>query len=94
MVPIPAHRFAITRLLLSDHNLAVERLRYPAPSSFGFESKLTSVQQTIISAVPHATAGLLAGIVLRVFFYIYIFNKRRDKKFGPPDVAAAKETGM
>jgi hypothetical protein len=28
MVPIPAHRKAITRLLLSDHNLSVERLRY------------------------------------------------------------------
>ncbi|KAJ7201576.1 hypothetical protein GGX14DRAFT_304047, partial [Mycena pura] len=28
-VPIPAHRRAITRLMLSDHNLSVERLRYP-----------------------------------------------------------------
>ncbi|KAJ6481804.1 hypothetical protein C8R45DRAFT_831137 [Mycena sanguinolenta] len=28
MVPIPAHRIALTRLLLSDHNLSVERLRY------------------------------------------------------------------
>ncbi|KAJ7869617.1 hypothetical protein B0H13DRAFT_2557471, partial [Mycena leptocephala] len=28
-VPIPAHRMAITRLMLSDHNLSVERLRYP-----------------------------------------------------------------
>ncbi|KAJ7456855.1 hypothetical protein B0H11DRAFT_2243748 [Mycena galericulata] len=30
MVMIPAHRKALTRLLLSDHNLSVERLRYPA----------------------------------------------------------------
>ncbi|KAJ7112784.1 hypothetical protein C8R43DRAFT_1091472 [Mycena crocata] len=30
MVTIPAHRKALTRLLLSDHNLSVERLRYPA----------------------------------------------------------------
>ncbi|KAJ7024931.1 hypothetical protein C8F04DRAFT_968411, partial [Mycena alexandri] len=30
MVPIPAHRKALTRLLLSDHNLSSERLRYPA----------------------------------------------------------------
>ncbi|KAJ7031290.1 hypothetical protein C8F04DRAFT_898677, partial [Mycena alexandri] len=30
MVPVPAHRKALTRLLLSDHNLSVERLRYPA----------------------------------------------------------------
>jgi hypothetical protein len=30
MVPIPAHRKALTRLLLSDHNLSVERLRYRA----------------------------------------------------------------
>ncbi|KAJ6493831.1 hypothetical protein DFH09DRAFT_1022374, partial [Mycena vulgaris] len=29
-VPIPSHRKAITRLLLSDHNLSVERLRYPS----------------------------------------------------------------
>ncbi|KAJ7228551.1 hypothetical protein GGX14DRAFT_613504 [Mycena pura] len=28
-VVIPAHRKAITRLMLSDHNLSVERLRYP-----------------------------------------------------------------
>ena len=28
MVTIPAHRIALTRLLLSDHNLSVERLRY------------------------------------------------------------------
>jgi hypothetical protein len=28
-VPIPAHRMAITRLMLSDHNLSVERRRYP-----------------------------------------------------------------
>ncbi|KAJ7137429.1 hypothetical protein C8R43DRAFT_893660 [Mycena crocata] len=30
MVTIPAHRKALTRLLLSDHNLSIERLRYPA----------------------------------------------------------------
>ncbi|KAJ7217783.1 hypothetical protein GGX14DRAFT_597938, partial [Mycena pura] len=29
-VPIPAHRRAIKRLMLSDHNLSVERLRYPS----------------------------------------------------------------
>ncbi|KAJ7454295.1 hypothetical protein B0H11DRAFT_2325025 [Mycena galericulata] len=29
MVMIPAHPKALTRLLLSDHNLSVERLRYP-----------------------------------------------------------------
>ncbi|KAJ7494670.1 hypothetical protein B0H11DRAFT_2002927 [Mycena galericulata] len=29
MVAVPAHRKAITGLLLGDHNLAVERLRYP-----------------------------------------------------------------
>ncbi|KAJ7032222.1 hypothetical protein C8F04DRAFT_1211219 [Mycena alexandri] len=28
-VPIPSHRKALTRLILSDHNLSVERLRYP-----------------------------------------------------------------
>ncbi|KAJ7150825.1 hypothetical protein C8R43DRAFT_1191268 [Mycena crocata] len=30
LVVVPAHRKALTRLLLSDHNLSVERLRYPA----------------------------------------------------------------
>ncbi|KAJ7157667.1 hypothetical protein C8R43DRAFT_1183068, partial [Mycena crocata] len=30
MVAVPAHRKAITGLLLGDHNLSVERLRYPA----------------------------------------------------------------
>ncbi|KAJ6560389.1 hypothetical protein B0H19DRAFT_944586 [Mycena capillaripes] len=30
MVVVPAHRKAITGLLLGDHNLSVERLRYPA----------------------------------------------------------------
>ncbi|KAJ7464598.1 hypothetical protein FB451DRAFT_959005, partial [Mycena latifolia] len=29
MVTIPGHRKALTRLLLGDHNLSVERLRYP-----------------------------------------------------------------
>ncbi|KAJ7115085.1 hypothetical protein C8R43DRAFT_902791, partial [Mycena crocata] len=29
MVPIPAHRKALARLLLGDHTLSVERLRYP-----------------------------------------------------------------
>ncbi|KAJ7435445.1 hypothetical protein FB451DRAFT_1062622, partial [Mycena latifolia] len=29
MVAVPAHRKALTRLLLGDHNLNVERLRYP-----------------------------------------------------------------
>ncbi|KAF7355918.1 Reverse transcriptase domain-containing protein [Mycena venus] len=28
-VVVPAHRKALTRLMLSDHNLSVERLRYP-----------------------------------------------------------------
>ncbi|KAJ7213127.1 hypothetical protein GGX14DRAFT_564170 [Mycena pura] len=28
MVTIPAHRIALTRLLLSNHNLSVERLRF------------------------------------------------------------------
>ncbi|KAF7354570.1 Reverse transcriptase domain-containing protein [Mycena sanguinolenta] len=28
-IVVPAHRKAITRLMLSDHNLSVERLRYP-----------------------------------------------------------------
>ncbi|KAJ7699970.1 hypothetical protein B0H17DRAFT_1048000 [Mycena rosella] len=28
-VPIPSYRKAITRLLLSDHNLSIEHLRYP-----------------------------------------------------------------
>ncbi|KAJ7877143.1 hypothetical protein B0H13DRAFT_993473 [Mycena leptocephala] len=28
MVAVPAHRMALTRMLLSDHNLSVERLRY------------------------------------------------------------------
>ncbi|KAJ7438023.1 hypothetical protein B0H11DRAFT_1829642, partial [Mycena galericulata] len=30
MVAVPAHRKALTGLLLGDHNLSVERLRYPA----------------------------------------------------------------
>ncbi|KAJ6536218.1 hypothetical protein B0H19DRAFT_1271009 [Mycena capillaripes] len=30
MVTVPAHRKAMTSLLLGDHNLSVERLRYPA----------------------------------------------------------------
>jgi hypothetical protein len=30
MVAVPAHRKAMTGLLLGDHNLSVERLRYPA----------------------------------------------------------------
>ncbi|KAJ6557646.1 hypothetical protein B0H19DRAFT_947095, partial [Mycena capillaripes] len=30
MVVVPAHRKAMTGLLLGDHNLSVERLRYPA----------------------------------------------------------------
>jgi hypothetical protein len=25
---------------------------------------------------------------------MYISNKRRDKKYGPPDLAASKEAGM
>ncbi|KAJ7459237.1 major facilitator superfamily domain-containing protein [Mycena latifolia] len=47
-----------------------------------------------------ATAGLLAGYTIKLvcqiflFFYMFISNKRRDKKYGPPDLVASKEAGM
>ncbi|KAJ6555235.1 major facilitator superfamily domain-containing protein [Mycena sp. CBHHK59/15] len=47
-----------------------------------------------------ATAGLLAGYTIKLvcqiglFFYLYLSNKRRDRVYGPPDVAASKEAGM
>ncbi|KAJ7728537.1 major facilitator superfamily domain-containing protein [Mycena metata] len=47
-----------------------------------------------------ATAGLLAGYTIKLVCQVglliamYVSNKRRDKKYGPPDVAASKEAGM
>ncbi|KAJ7830731.1 major facilitator superfamily domain-containing protein [Mycena olivaceomarginata] len=47
-----------------------------------------------------ATVGLLAGYTIKLvcqivlFFYMYISNQRRDRKYGPPDLGASKEAGM
>ncbi|KAJ7679489.1 major facilitator superfamily domain-containing protein [Mycena polygramma] len=58
------------------------------------------VKQSQAPFYQDATAGLLAGYTIKLvcqivlLFYMYLSNKRRDKKYGPPDVAASKEAGM
>ncbi|KAJ7207335.1 major facilitator superfamily domain-containing protein [Mycena haematopus] len=58
------------------------------------------VKQSQAPFYQDATAGLLAGYTIKLvcqivlLIYLYIVNKRRDKKYGLPDVAAAKEAGM
>ncbi|KAF7369867.1 MFS general substrate transporter [Mycena sanguinolenta] len=61
---------------------------------------VSSVKQSQAPVFQDATAGLLAGYTIKLvcqlvlLVYLYTVNKRRDKKYGPPDVAAAKEAGM
>ncbi|KAJ7131866.1 major facilitator superfamily domain-containing protein [Mycena crocata] len=58
------------------------------------------VKQSEAPFYQSATAGLLAGYTIKLvcqivlFFYMYLSNRRRDKQYGPPDVAASKEAGM
>ncbi|KAJ7131060.1 major facilitator superfamily domain-containing protein [Mycena epipterygia] len=58
------------------------------------------VKQSQAPFYQDATAGLLAGYTIKLvcqialFFYMYMSNRRRDKKYGPPDMAASKEAGM
>ncbi|KAJ6494261.1 major facilitator superfamily domain-containing protein [Mycena sanguinolenta] len=58
------------------------------------------VKQSQAPFYQDATAGLLAGYTIKLvcqfvlLAYLYTVNKRRDKKYGPPDVVAAKEAGM
>ncbi|KAJ7358492.1 major facilitator superfamily domain-containing protein [Mycena albidolilacea] len=58
------------------------------------------VKQSQAPFYQDATAGLLAGYSIKLvcqivlFFYMYITNKRRDAKYGEPDVTASKEAGM
>ncbi|KAG7451888.1 MFS general substrate transporter [Guyanagaster necrorhizus] len=58
------------------------------------------VKQSQAPFFQSATAGLLAGysikLVCQVVLFIYMlgFNKRRDRIYGPPDIAKSKEAGM
>ncbi|KAJ7830665.1 major facilitator superfamily domain-containing protein [Mycena olivaceomarginata] len=57
-------------------------------------------EQAVTSTLLYATVGLLAGYTIKLvcqivlFFYMYISNQRRDRKYGPPDLGASKEAGM
>ncbi|KAF7355921.1 Reverse transcriptase domain-containing protein [Mycena venus] len=79
MVPIPAHRIALTRLLLGDHNLSVERLRYrvryrlPIPR----EERLCRFCRNAVEDEVHATLDCEAQptlIDLRTSFLHDIFE--------------------
>ncbi|KAK7024736.1 MFS general substrate transporter [Favolaschia claudopus] len=58
------------------------------------------VKQSQAPFYQDATAGLLAGYTIKLvcqitlLIYMFTINKRRDNKYGEPDVAAAKEAGM
>ncbi|KAJ7669657.1 major facilitator superfamily domain-containing protein [Mycena rosella] len=58
------------------------------------------VKQSQAPFYQDATAGLLAGYTIKLvcqialFFCMYISNKRRNKKYGLPDLVASKEAGM
>ncbi|KAK7024732.1 MFS transporter, partial [Favolaschia claudopus] len=65
------------------------------PFVYSFRSK-----QSQAPFYQDATAGLLAGYTIKLvcqitlLIYMFTINKRRDNKYGEPDVAAAKEAGM
>ncbi|KAJ7055980.1 major facilitator superfamily domain-containing protein [Mycena amicta] len=58
------------------------------------------VKQSQAPFYQDATAGLLAGYTIKLvcqivlLIYLFLSNRRRNKKYGPPDVAASKEAGM
>ncbi|KAF7299931.1 MFS general substrate transporter [Mycena chlorophos] len=58
------------------------------------------VKQSQAPFYQDATAGLLAGYTVKLvcqlslLVYMYRANRRRDAKYGPPDVDRAKEAGM
>ncbi|KAJ7625894.1 major facilitator superfamily domain-containing protein [Roridomyces roridus] len=58
------------------------------------------VKQSQAPFYQDATAGLLAGYTIKLcceiilLTYMFMSNRRRDKKYGPPDLAASKEAGM
>ncbi|KAK0479698.1 major facilitator superfamily domain-containing protein [Armillaria novae-zelandiae] len=58
------------------------------------------VKQSQAPFYQSATAGLLAGYSIKLacqimlFIYMFGFNKRRDRVYGPPDIAKSKEAGM
>ncbi|KAJ7206242.1 hypothetical protein GGX14DRAFT_367259 [Mycena pura] len=79
MTLIPAHRIALTRLLLSDHNLSVERLRYrtryrlPIPR----EERLCRLCRRAVEDEVHATLDCDAHpplVALRATFLHDIFE--------------------
>ncbi|KAF7329110.1 MFS general substrate transporter [Mycena kentingensis (nom. inval.)] len=58
------------------------------------------VKQSQAPYYQDATAGLLAGYSIKLvcqltlLTYMFLSNRRRDKKYGPPDLPASKEAGM
>ncbi|KAJ7056258.1 major facilitator superfamily domain-containing protein [Mycena amicta] len=58
------------------------------------------VKQSQAPFYQDATAGLLAGYTIKLvcqivlLLYLFLSNRRRNNKYGPPDVAASKEAGM
>ncbi|KAF9026835.1 MFS general substrate transporter [Hymenopellis radicata] len=58
------------------------------------------VKQSEAPRYPSATAGLLAGYSVKLicqitlFIYMFISNKRRNQKYGAPDMAKSMEAGM
>ncbi|KAJ7165537.1 hypothetical protein C8R43DRAFT_878210 [Mycena crocata] len=65
-VTVPAHRKALTRLLLSDHNLSIERLRYPARYRLRIprEERLCRLCVEEVEDETHALLGCRAHIPL------------------------------
>ncbi|KAJ6533655.1 major facilitator superfamily domain-containing protein [Mycena capillaripes] len=58
------------------------------------------VKQSQAPRFQSATAGLLVGYTIKLvcqfvlLIYMWLSNRKRDKKYGKPDVAASKEAGM
>ncbi|KAJ6482322.1 hypothetical protein C8R47DRAFT_1283329 [Mycena vitilis] len=66
MVAVPAHRKSLTRLLLGDHTLSVERLRYPARyrRAIPHEERLCRLRRLEVEDEVHALLVCTASLQL------------------------------
>ncbi|KAJ7182993.1 hypothetical protein C8R43DRAFT_850116, partial [Mycena crocata] len=74
MVTVPAHCKALTRLLLSDHNLSIERLRYPARYRLRIphEERLCRFCVVEVEDESHALLGCRAHIPLLLLREVFL----------------------
>ncbi|KAJ7609432.1 major facilitator superfamily domain-containing protein [Roridomyces roridus] len=98
--------FAASLIMVSSnmggytHRTVASGILFTAYCFGNFAGPFVCVKQSQAPVFHDATIGLLAGYTIKLvcqlilWIYMYMVNRRRDKEYGPPDLAASKEAGM